>query len=66
MSVVREVEANPTILFGTLDAGVTNKRENAAWEKETVAVNSVGFRGKITSSNKEEIVKNLKSKNQTQ
>ncbi len=37
-----DVETNQKILFGTLNAGVTNKRKNAAWEKVTTAVNSVG------------------------
>ncbi|KAL7369752.1 hypothetical protein ABVT39_007767 [Epinephelus coioides] len=40
--LVGEVETNQKILFGTLNAGVTNKRKNAAWEKVTTAVNSVG------------------------
>lgn len=41
-TLVGEVETHQTILFGTLNAGVTNKRKNAAWEKVTTAVNSVG------------------------
>ncbi|KAL7383453.1 hypothetical protein ABVT39_011126 [Epinephelus coioides] len=39
--LVGEVETNQKILFGTLNAGVTNQRKNAAWEKVTTAVNSV-------------------------
>ena len=40
--LVGEVETNQNILFGTLNAGVTNKRKNATWEKVTTAVNSIG------------------------
>ncbi|KAL7397176.1 hypothetical protein ABVT39_018001 [Epinephelus coioides] len=40
--LVGEVETNQKILFGTLNAGVTNQRKNAAWEKVTTAVNSIG------------------------
>ncbi len=41
--LVDEVESNQQILFSSLTAGgITNKRKNAAWEKVTDAVNSVG------------------------
>ena len=40
--LVGEVETNQKLLFGTLNAGVTNKRKKSAWEKLTAAVNSVG------------------------
>ncbi|KAK0141104.1 Myb-related transcription factor, partner of profilin [Merluccius polli] len=40
--LVGEVETHQNILFGTLNAGVTNKRKNATWEKVTTAVNAVG------------------------
>lgn len=40
--LVEEVEVNKNILFGTLNAGVTNKRKTSAWDKVTTAVNAVG------------------------
>lgn len=47
--LVAEVESKQKVLFGTLNAGVTNKRKHAAWEKATTAVNSVGSKERSVS-----------------
>lgn len=47
--LVGEVEEKQQILFGTLNAGVTQKKKNLAWESVTCAVNSVGSEERAVS-----------------
>ena len=47
--LVGEVETKQKILFGTLNAGVTNQRKKSAWDKVTAAVNAVGSEERAVS-----------------
>ena len=65
--LVGEVETNQKLLFGTLNAGVTNKRKSAAWEKVTAAVNSVRSEERSLSEKKKNcLISNSVPKNASQ
>ncbi|KAK0154751.1 Nuclear apoptosis-inducing factor 1 [Merluccius polli] len=46
--LVGGVKTNQDILFGTLNAGITNKQKNAAWDRVADAVNSVGSERRLS------------------